>query len=187
MLEKNVDVIRKEFLNVYNSKVTFDKIRSSIEGGDWTIFPFYNQGNVSISILINQKKIEKHFKLCPATASLLEKVPIMTGVAFTYVYFSVVTPGTHITPHTGVCNIRLRYQLPLIVPKGNCVSLRVGDETRIYQEGKSFVFDDTFVHEVKHCGKEGIRVVLLIDFWHPDLTEYEKEAIQMLLPPPPLD
>lgn len=36
---------------------------------------------------------------------------------------------------------------------------------------------DAFDHEVWHNGKQGDRVLLLFDFWHPDLVQGEREAI----------
>jgi aspartate beta-hydroxylase len=41
------------------------------------------------------------------------------------------------------------------------------------------VFDDSFNHEVWHDGRE-TRWVLLIDFWHPDLTVPEQRALTRL-------
>ena len=41
----------------------------------------------------------------------------------------------------------------------------------------ALVVTDAFDHEVWHRGKEGDRVVLLFDFWHPELVQGEREAI----------
>ena len=43
------------------------------------------------------------------------------------------------------------------------------------QEGKCLVFDDSFEHEVWHRGASR-RVVLLLNIWHPDITQEQKEA-----------
>jgi len=37
------------------------------------------------------------------------------------------------------------------------------------------VFDDSFEHEVWHRGASR-RVVLLLNIWHPDITQEQKEA-----------
>ena len=42
--------------------------------------------------------------------------------------FSVMYPGTHVWPHTGPTNCRLRAHLGLVVPKN--VFIRAGDEIR---------------------------------------------------------
>lgn len=44
---------------------------------------------------------------------------------------------------------------------------------RSWEEGKIFIFDDSFEHEVWHNGTE-FRLVLIIDVWHPELTKSEK-------------
>lgn len=48
--------------------------------------------------------------------------------------------------------------------------------TRSWQEGKFLIFDDSFEHEVWHEG-EGLRLVLIVDFWHPDLTEQQRLSL----------
>ncbi len=40
---------------------------------------------------------------------------------------------------------------------------------RTWEEGKVIVFDDSFEHEVWNDSKQE-RIVLLLNFWHPDLS-----------------
>lgn len=47
---------------------------------------------------------------------------------------------------------------------------------RTWKEGKLFVFDDSFEHEVWHNGTT-TRLVLIVDVWHPELTEDEKRSM----------
>ena len=83
--------------------------------------------------------------------------------------FSALHGGAHLKPHCGSTNTRLTCHLPLLVPKGE-VSIRVGNETRPYREGEIMIFDDSYEHEVWQLSKKaGVRVVLLIRFWHPDI------------------
>jgi aspartate beta-hydroxylase len=42
--------------------------------------------------------------------------------------------------------------------------------------GECLILDDSFEHEVRHDGTRR-RVVLIVDCWHPDLTEPEREFI----------
>jgi len=42
------------------------------------------------------------------------------------------------------------------------------------------VFDDTYEHEAWNRS-ERTRVVLILDTWHPDLTEVEREALSALV------
>lgn len=43
--------------------------------------------------------------------------------------FSVMQPGTHVWPHTGPTNCRLRMHLGLVIPKHGC-RIRCTDQTR---------------------------------------------------------
>jgi aspartate beta-hydroxylase len=85
-------------------------------------------------------------------------------------FFSAVTPGTHITPHNGPTGKKLRVHLPILGTKG--ARMRVGDETRELEEGKCIIFDDSFNHEAWYDGDQ-TRINLIVDFWHPDLTDPE--------------
>jgi len=88
--------------------------------------------------------------------------------------FSRLTPGTHLRAHCGPTNTHLTCHLGLRVP-GGC-SLRVGGETRSWEEGRCVVFDDSFEHEVWHQG-DTARVVLLIRFWHPDIPAARRRVV----------
>jgi hypothetical protein len=61
----------------------------------------------------------------------------------------------------------LRYHLGLIVPEdAESCRIRVGDDFRHWEEGKSLIFDDTFNHEVWNDTDE-TRVVLFVDVLRP--------------------
>jgi hypothetical protein len=121
------------------------------------------------------KRVEENASRCPRTMAALDKVPMTTiGAKTPSVLFSKLTPGAHIPPHRGMLNCRLIAHLPLIVP-GQCW-LRVGNETRPWQEGKLLIFDDSFEHEAKNESDE-TRIVLLFDIWRPEITDDEKAGI----------
>ena len=82
-------------------------------------------------------------------------------------FFSALTTKSHIMKHHGPTNKKLRFHLPLMGVEGS--RLRVGSEVRQQVEGKAYVFDDSFEHEAWHDGNE-TRLILIADFWHPDLT-----------------
>ena len=88
--------------------------------------------------------------------------------------FSLLKPKTRIPPHTGVSNVRLVTHLPLIVPPG--CGFRVGNDTREWETGKAWVFDDTIEHEAWN-DSEQLRVVLIFDVWHPQLSAAERAMI----------
>jgi aspartate beta-hydroxylase len=112
---------------------------------------------------------------CPATAKALAAIPQshIPGRAPT-AFFSILKPRTHIPAHTGVTNTRAIVHLPLVVPDG--CSFRVGGETRHWQIGKAFAFDDTIEHEAWNNSDE-MRAVLIFDVWNPHLSSEEQAII----------
>lgn len=91
-------------------------------------------------------------------------------------YPQALAPGTHVESHYGPTNKKLRCHFPLVVPKNceePCAWLRVATERLQLQEGKCIVFDDSFEHEAGNDHPTEPRVVLIIDIWHPELTEEE--------------
>lgn len=116
---------------------------------------------------------------CPKTLKALEHAPLSRASGrMPSILFSLLRPGAHIPPHTGVVNVRLICHLPVIAPS-NC-ALRVGNETREWQEGKAWVFDDTIEHEAWNQSLEP-RVVLLFDIWRPELSESERLLVTAML------
>ncbi len=93
------------------------------------------------------------------------------------VLFSAHAPGTTLTPHCSWDGFRMRLHLGLKVPS-DC-GLRVGTESRSWEEGRTLVFHDSFEHETWNRSHQ-TRVVLIVDCWHPDLTQPEREALLAL-------
>ncbi len=92
--------------------------------------------------------------------------------------FSALQPRTRIPPHTGVSNARLVVHLPLIVPP-DC-GFRVGAETRQWELGKAWVFDDTVEHEAWNDSDE-VRVILIADIWNMFMTEADQRAYSRIV------
>lgn len=114
---------------------------------------------------------ERVCALCPRTAAAIEALPRahLPGRAPT-AFFSVLAPHSRIPPHTGVTNTRAIIHLPLIVPEG--CGFRVGAETRAWQVGEAFAFDDTIEHEAWN-DSDHPRAILILDVWNPHLTDEE--------------
>lgn len=115
----------------------------------------------------NQRVLDR----CPATAAALARAPLapIPGKAPS-AFFSMLKPGAHIPPHTGVTNTRAIIHLPLVVPP-DC-DFRVGGETRTWVEGEAFAFDDTIEHEAVNRSDRN-RLVLIFDVWNPHLSARE--------------
>jgi hypothetical protein len=122
--------------------------------------------------------VEENAARCPSTTAALERVPLSRiGARTPSVLFSLLRPGAHIPPHHGMLNCRLICHLPLVVPAGGW--LRVGGETREWEEGRLLVFDDSVEHEARNP-TDRLRVVLLFDIWRPELSDAERAAISAM-------
>ncbi len=147
--------------------------------------------------LMNQGKwIESNIELCEETFSFLQQIPqemMMDGCMFGNIFFSVLYPGTKIEEHCGPTNVRHRLHFPLHVPSHNDddhqsfqlrPSLTVSGEEVNWVEGHAFVFDDSLLHSAKYPdnNESEVRVVLVLDLWHPDLSHDESLLITDLYP-----
>lgn len=50
---------------------------------------------------------------------------------------------------------------------------------RSWKDGEWLIFDDSFEHEVWNNGTSA-RLVLIVDVWHPDLTDEEKSSMSAI-------
>ena len=132
----------------------------------WSSIPLIDQG----------ERIAGNLDRCPKTEAALSQIPLMRITAHAPdVQFSILHPKTRIPRHFGSINGRLIVHLPLIVP-ANCGALSVADEAREWEEGKCLIFDDSFEHEAWN-DSDGIRVILRLDIWNPQLSTTEREAL----------
>ncbi len=135
---------------------------------DWSALYLWRDGKLN-------HEVARHF---PRTVEALGRVPLSDiGRRTPVALFSRLEPGAHIPPHSGMLNCRLICHLPLIVPPG--CWLRVGNETRQWEEGKLLIFDDSIEHEAKNPTGE-LRIILLFDVWRPELTMGERQGISSI-------
>ncbi|MFI9237341.1 aspartyl/asparaginyl beta-hydroxylase domain-containing protein [Streptomyces sp. NPDC053079] len=132
--------------------------------GRWEQVTFYEAGH----------RFDDACDRFPVTAAVIEGIPEASHAGSGVATLSWLHPGTHIVPHCGGTNARLRVHLGLKVPEGP--AMRVGEEWLRWEEGGCLVFDDSFEHEVRHEGTEP-RVVLLLDVTHPALDVHTRDAI----------
>jgi len=137
--------------------------------GDWNVCYLYLHG----------LDFTENLERCPVTAAAIKAVPRQ----YNHSLFSALSPHTHVTSHHGPTNKKLRLHLPLVVPKGErerekC-RLRVGEEWRELEEGRCILFDDSFSHEAENNTNKP-RVVLIIDIWHPDLSDEEVKVFEFI-------
>lgn len=138
-----------------------------------------NRAWTAIHLVQNGATIEANARHCPAAMALLPRFD-QPEIARRgpNAMFSLLAPGARIPPHNGVANTRLVCHLPLIVPP-DCW-FRVGGETRLWEVGKAWVFDDTIEHEAMNSS-DALRVILIVDTWHPDLSPNERAAVSAIM------
>ncbi|XP_074941205.1 aspartyl/asparaginyl beta-hydroxylase isoform X3 [Phalacrocorax aristotelis] len=166
-LEKNWKLIRDEGLAAMDKKrnLFLPEDENLREKGDWSQFTLWQQG----------RKNENACKSVPKTCTLLERFPEATGCRRGQIKYSIMHPGTHVWPHTGPTNCRLRMHLGLVIPKEGC-RIRCAQENRTWEEGKVLIFDDSFEHEVWQDA-ESYRLIFIVDVWHPELTAQQRRTL----------
>lgn len=162
---------------------------------EWSSIYLYRQGI---------KQVETCKTYFPITTNILETMcPHHMGgkCGFGSIYFSKLKQNTKVVEHCGPTNVRLRCHLPLVVPKNTSGSyLKVGEHCVSWEEGIPILFDDSFVHSAVYVGSDdrsssdsssgssnkqydGDRIVLIVDLWHPALSESDRTALGVLYPP----
>ncbi|XP_067305358.1 aspartyl/asparaginyl beta-hydroxylase isoform X3 [Pseudorasbora parva] len=167
VLERNWLTIRDEALSVLdgNSGHFLPEDENLREKGDWGQFTLWQQG----------RKVASACRSVPKTCALLERYPEATGCKRGQIKFSVMQSGTHVWPHTGPTNCRLRMHLGLIIPSSGC-RIRCTNHTREWEEGKVLIFDDSFEHEVWQEA-ESYRLIFIVDVWHPQLSQSQRQTL----------
>jgi aspartyl/asparaginyl beta-hydroxylase/uncharacterized protein DUF6817 len=163
-LESHFEEIRTELLAITEFHAESERIGRT---GNWDVAFLYERG----------RRHDDVCDACPVTTHGIEThrtVRTMAGL----IYVSRMRALTHIDAHRGPTNLRLRCHLGIDVPDGDC-AIRVGDEVRPWTEGRCLVFDDYFEHEAwNHTGED--RLVLIVDLWHPGLSDTEVMLLEGL-------
>ncbi|KAJ8604361.1 hypothetical protein CTAYLR_002551 [Chrysophaeum taylorii] len=164
-LQNNAETIRAELLALRNADAGFQPYRSpsgaATDAGAWNVY-YISLHNVDL--VANRER-------CPRTCAILDSIPRAYGHAL----FSAAAPATHITRHHGPTNKKLRCHLPLVCPGPS--RLRVADRVLHLVQDRAIVFDDSFDHEAWNDDPAMARIVLIVDVWHPDLTDMEVKQV----------
>jgi aspartate beta-hydroxylase len=164
-LEASYEVVRDEVLAATSKRQGFERYSyPGLGDNDWESLMFYRGG----------EQVEENCARCPETAALLRAIP---GSRRREAMVSVLGPGARIPPHRDSGNQLLTCHFGLVVPP-DC-GLRVGGDARTWQEGKCLIFDTSYEHEAwNHSDRT--RIILLVDFWHPELTEVERRFLDKI-------
>mmetsp|Transcript_52084 Transcript_52084/g.121504 ORF Transcript_52084/g.121504 Transcript_52084/m.121504 type:complete len:407 (-) Transcript_52084:163-1383(-) len=142
-----------------------DSVQNDVMGGGWSGFRLRRLGTW----------LSRNCELFPKTVQLLKQSEV--PLAMRGVIVARQAPGTGVQPHSDGRNFFLTAHFGLSVPP-DC-SITVGGEERPWKEDDCIILDTSFLHETKNESDED-RFVLVVDFWHPDLTIPEREALEWI-------
>jgi beta-hydroxylase len=172
LLKDNWTHIRDEAINIYNSGNTSiiknDMFFKNIADDKWKRFYIKWYGPIT----------NEAYKLCPITCKLIEQLPEIK-----LAMFSILEPGSKITPHAGPFKGCIRYHLGLNCPEESFI---IVDGIRYtWKNGEDVLFDDTFIHEVKNESND-TRIILFCDIERkmkePISTFIDKLIINLIAP-----
>lgn len=167
-LEIKSKEIKLELENVIQQEENLFKGDSrymSTMGSGWTAFRLQRLGEW------NNENMQKF----PTTTKILQNLNIPLAVRG--IMFAKQLPKTGVKAHSDGRNFILTCHLGLSIP--NDCTITVGGEKRLWLQDKAIVFDTSFVHETENNSSED-RYVLIIDFWHPDLTLSERLGLEYI-------
>jgi hypothetical protein len=175
-LEKHYSEIRKEFGAVTENMVKLQSEGNNIWTGALTTdAASYGEGWKTLVLMDRGQWDSVNVNLFPKTAKAVHE----SGVPATEVFFASMVGPSKIKKHSDFTNFVLTSHLALDIPYSgeNKCRLTVGGETRQWINGRCYVFDTSLLHDAINESDQ-IRYILMLRFWHPDLTPTERQALQ---------
>lgn len=128
----------------------FYKVDTDIgQDNNWKGFP----------LIIYNYLFRENVDSCPQTNKIIKQVPGCSSAMF-----SVLGPGKHILPHTGIYKGVVRGLLTLKAPSSGQCWIKINNQKIPFENGKLILFDETALHEVFNDSEEE-RVVLYLDIY----------------------
>jgi len=158
----NMQRLQREGNNIWASALTED---ASSYGEGWKTLVLMDRGRWD----------PVNANLFPKTAQAV----YASGVPATELFFACMNGPSSIKKHSDFTNFVLTSHLALDIPHSgeNKCRLTVGNETREWIDGKSYVFDTSLLHDAENDSDQ-MRYILMMRLWHPDLSSVEKDALQ---------
>lgn len=158
-LENQLAAIKSDIMNTRQKALVSSNIAMS-----WKVKPLWYLGVDMFFLDASMPQIKKIMQALPRSAQLF---PLAEAIV------SWLDPNAHLPAHNSTDCLRLRYSLGVHVQ--DFCELRVGDKRKQWTEGHCIIFEDGFEHEAWNGPQD--RAVLIVDTWHPDLTNIEIEAL----------
>ncbi len=176
-LANKYKTIRNEFLNVLSDQEKLEQGNNIWAGALTEEAGGYGKGWSTLVLMNRGMWDETNCKLFPQTA----KAVLNSGIPATEVFFASMKPQSSIKLHSDFTNFVLTSHLAVDIPESGSSKCRltVGDETRQWINGEVMLFDTSIMHDAIN-ESEQMRYILMFRVWHPDLTETEKNALQLI-------
>ncbi len=155
LIRSSFSIIKKEALEILSSAkpIQNDLFFRGIADEGWK--RFYLKWYGSPDPLAKQ--------LCPETVKLIQSIPEVH-----LAMFSILMPGSKITPHYGPTRMCLRYHLGISTPNSKDCFINVSGEKYFWKDEEDVMFDDTFRHEVVN-NTNFPRIILFLDVERPQI------------------
>ena len=169
-LERNAHIIQDEYRKKLEERERFsaDSVwQNQVMGEGWGAIRLQRLG------VWNAQNCEEF----PETVTLIRSLRIPLAVRG--VCFARQVAASGVKPHSDGRNFILTSHLGLQIPSEEKCWIQVGKERRNWEEGKLLTLDTSFSHSTGN-ESDADRHVLIIDYWHPELTEAERAALEFI-------
>lgn len=167
-LEAHALVVIEEYERVLSDSNKFasdSTYQSEIMGEGWSAIRLQRLGTWNV----------ENCNEFPKTYELLRSLNIPFAVRG--VCFARQAPKSGVKPHSDGRNFILTSHLGLKIP--DCCWIEVGKNRTSWEVGKLITIDTSFSHSTGNPS-DAYRHVLILDYWHPELTEAERSALQFV-------
>lgn len=167
-LEANSKYIRDELQSVLKKEDELFKGDSrymGTMGAGWTAFRLQRLGEWN----------RANTAIFPETTRIVKSLNIPLAVRG--VMIAKQLPGSGVKPHSDGRNFILTCHLGLEIPE-DC-SITVAGQKKNWKQDKAIIFDTSFIHETENNSNQS-RYVLIVDFWHPELSNEERSALEFI-------
>lgn len=161
-IRRNWETIRAEALELFHRN-EFDRIRNPGTEAYYDVgfHTFFRYGWSKYYLKWYGYTHDSAKRSCPQTVRILETIPSVNGALFT-----LLPPGSKLTPHSDPFACSLRYHLGLATPNSDDCWINIDGITCSWRDGEALLFDETYVHHAAN-NTDQYRLILMCDIARP--------------------
>lgn len=157
VVDDNWQMIRDEALKLNDAA----HIKASDDLDDLGFNSFFRTGWKRFYLKWYGANLNSATQLCPKTVALLSGIPSVKGAMF-----AMLPPGARLGQHRDPYAGSIRYHLGLVTPNSDDCYIDVDGEKYSWRDGKSVMFDETYIHHAENKTEHN-RIVLFLDIKRP--------------------